>query len=92
MLGPGVNPGQIIIQQIWGGGGGYGIVKWSSLLYISTSCAPKTLVEICNFNIFSGKKLKKSKKFAAKFCKKHVFFEFAPKRWLTVITYSVSFL
>ena len=36
-------------------------------------CAPKTLVKICNFNVCYGKKLKKSKKFAAKYSKKHVF-------------------
>ena len=44
----------------------------SRLLYISTSCAPPKLVKIF---IFSKKaeKWEKSKKFAVKFMKKHVF-------------------
>ena len=33
---------------------------------------------------FCAKKPKKSKKFAAKFCKKHIF-KFAPERWPTVL-------
>ena len=36
-------------------------------------CALETLVEIVIFSIFCAKKAKKSKKFEAKFCKKHVF-------------------
>ena len=37
-------------------------------------CTLQTLVKIVIFSIFSAKKLLKSKKFAANFCKKHVFF------------------
>ena len=36
-------------------------------------CAPKTLVEICDFNIFNSKKLKKAKNLQQNFAKKHVF-------------------
>ena len=48
------------------------------LLYILTSCAPQTLVEIFIFCIFFAYRLKKSNKFVAKF------FKFASKHLLKV--------
>ena len=49
-------------------------------------CAPKTLVEICIFNVFNDKKLKKKKrkKFAAKFHKKGFFVDAAIFYHITV--------
>ena len=52
--------------------------------------ALQMLVEIVIFSIFCAKNIK-SKKFAVNFCKKKVFFKFAPKRWSTVIFPKNSF-
>ena len=51
-------------------------------------CAPKTLVKICIFNVFGGKKLKKKEKQARNLqqnLRKKSFFKFAPKCWSSVL-------
>ena len=50
-------------------------------------CAPQTLVKICFFNIFNGKKLKKGEKAKnlLQNLAKYRVFKFAPKRWSSVL-------